>query len=119
MASRVLTDHGRSLTSTAADLRRSRGTLDGFSGDDVIDVDIRAVFAWSYRMLSTGAAAMLRSLAALPGAATLRTAAETAGVPGPEARGRLQELVRNRLLSRCGPDRYQLHVALEVPRAGR
>ena len=110
VASRVLTDHGRSLTATAADLRRSRGTLDGFSGDDVIDIDIRAVFAWSYRMLSTGAAALLRSLAARAGTeATLRTAAEAAGVPETEAQGLLQELVRNRLLGRCGADRYQLH----------
>ncbi|MET1072974.1 MAG: AfsR family transcriptional regulator, partial [Umezawaea sp.] len=109
VAARAAIEGDRSLTVIAADLRRGHGTLDPFS-DEELDRDLRAVFTWSYRLLSAGAARLLRLLPSHPGVdVTVDSAASLAGVPGAEAREQMIELIRTRLINRHRPNRYQLH----------
>jgi tetratricopeptide (TPR) repeat protein len=96
------------LTAIAGELRDAQGSLDAFSHDGAADV--RAVFSWSYRMLSPAAARMFRLLAAHCGPdISVPAAASLAGVPARQARALLAELTGNRLLTEHSPGRFGLH----------
>jgi DNA-binding SARP family transcriptional activator len=97
------------LSSLATELSQQRHTLDSFASDDAT-IDLRAVFSWSYRVLSEPAARLFRLLGLHPGPdATVPAAASLAGVPVPQARSALSELSAANLLSEASPGRYAFH----------
>ena len=96
------------LAVIAAELRQAQGSLDAFSDTGLPDV--RAVFFWSYQMLSTPAATLFRLLSLHPGPdIALPAAASLAGVPPLEARALLSELAWARLLSENNQRRFSFH----------
>jgi DNA-binding SARP family transcriptional activator/tetratricopeptide (TPR) repeat protein len=97
------------LSALAAELGQARRTLDGFASDDAT-IDLRAVFSWSYRVLSDSAARMFRLLALHPGPdASLPAATSLAGMPAGHARSALAELAAANLLIATSPGRYAYH----------
>ena len=109
VAARAAADADRSLAAIAGELAQGAGGLDAFS-DEELDRDLRAVFTWSYRLLSAGAARTLRLLPLHPGPdVTVEAAAALAGVSPAQARAHITELVRTRLLDRYRPSRFRLH----------
>ncbi|GIG88374.1 ATP-binding protein [Plantactinospora endophytica] len=97
------------LAALADELRDARGGLAAFTGADPAS-DVRAVFSWSYRALSSGAARLFRLLALHPGAGVGGPAvASLAGLPPPEVRPLLTELTAANLLAEHGPGRYACH----------
>jgi DNA-binding SARP family transcriptional activator/Tfp pilus assembly protein PilF len=108
-AARVATRPALSLTAVAAELRDARGGLDAFDGSDPA-TDLRAVFSWSYHLLSDAAAAMFRLLALHPGPEIpTAAAASLAGLPVAYARRQLAELAGVHLTVEHRTDRYVLH----------
>jgi DNA-binding SARP family transcriptional activator len=96
------------LAAIAGDLRAAQGSLDAFTGEG--GTDVRAVFSWSYRMLSPLAARLFRLLSRQAGPEiSLAAAASLAALPARQARALLAELTRARLLTEYSPGRYSLH----------
>jgi hypothetical protein len=96
------------LAAIAGDLRAAQGSLDAFTGEG--GTDVRAVFSWSYRMLSPLAARLFRLLSRHAGPEiSLAAAASLAALPARQARTLLAELTRARLLTEYSPGRYSLH----------
>lgn len=96
------------LAVIATELRQAQGSLDAFSGTGLPDV--RAVFFWSYQMLSPPAASLFRLLSLHPGPdISLPAAASLAGVPSPQAGALLSELTWARLLTEHHPRRFSFH----------
>jgi DNA-binding SARP family transcriptional activator/tetratricopeptide (TPR) repeat protein len=104
----------------AADPALPLGVLAAQLGDapsalDVLDAgdpaaNVRAVLSWSYRMLSSTAAALFRLLGLHPGPEfALPAAASLAGVPVRHAGSALLELTRAHLLTERSPGRYAFH----------
>ena len=78
-AARAATRPAFTLADTAAELRQATSILDPFGGGDLA-TDVRAVFSWSYRALSTDAARLFRLLGLYPGPdITVAAAASLAG----------------------------------------
>ncbi len=97
-----------SLAFIASELRQAQGSLDAFSDTGLPDV--RAVFFWSYRMLSPAAASLFRLLSLHPGPdISLTAAASLACLPPPETRAVLSELTWARLLNEHRPRRFSFH----------
>jgi DNA-binding SARP family transcriptional activator/Tfp pilus assembly protein PilF len=134
-AARAATHAGFPLAALAAELRENTGALDVLHSDDAA-TDVRAVFSWSYRTLSPGAARLFRLLGLHPGpdigalaAASLAgtgaalgtgatlgagTALDT-GTGGPgQVRALLAELARAHLLTEHAPGRYTFHDLLRA-----
>jgi DNA-binding SARP family transcriptional activator/tetratricopeptide (TPR) repeat protein len=113
-AARAATRPALPLASIAPGPGGVRHRLDGLdAGGD--GADIRAVFSWSYRLLSERAARMFRLLGAHPGAdIPVAAAASLAAVSGPAARAALAELVRASLAQEQAPGRFTLHDLLRV-----
>jgi tetratricopeptide (TPR) repeat protein/transcriptional regulator with XRE-family HTH domain len=98
----------------AAELRDTRDRLDALAGDDPA-TDVRAVFSWSYRTLSNGAARLFRLLGLHPGPDIGEAAAGSlAGVPAEEIRRLLAELTRAHLIIEHKPGRYVFHDLLRA-----
>jgi tetratricopeptide (TPR) repeat protein len=96
------------LSAIAGELRLAQGKLDVFSDAD--RPDVRAVFSWSYRMLSPGAAHLFRLLSLPPGPGiSLSAAASLHGASRRETRAALAELTWARLLTEHHPGRFSLH----------
>jgi DNA-binding SARP family transcriptional activator/tetratricopeptide (TPR) repeat protein len=96
------------LAAIAGELRDTRGSLDAFTGEG--GTDVRAIFSWSYRMLSPLAARLFRLLSRQAGPdISLAAAASLAAVPVRQTRSLLAELSRTRLLTEHSPGRYSLH----------
>jgi DNA-binding SARP family transcriptional activator len=97
-----------SLAGVVAALERSR--LDGLdAGDNDPHTDLRAALSWSYRTLCAPAAAMFRLLGLHPGdGIDLHAAAALAGVPVPNARAGMDQLVAAHLVEQHRPRRYEL-----------
>ncbi|MFG2036577.1 BTAD domain-containing putative transcriptional regulator [Dactylosporangium sp. NPDC048998] len=114
VAARAATHPAFPLAVLAKELREARGGLDGFEAGDA-NADVRSIFSWSYRVLSTGAASMFRLLALHPGPdiGTL-AAASLAGVPVRRARAMLAELTRAHLLIEHTPGRFTCHDLLRA-----
>jgi tetratricopeptide (TPR) repeat protein len=97
------------LTTLAAELRDARGELDLFAGGEPV-ADVRAVFSWSYRRLSRGAAELFRLLGVHQGPdVTAPAAASLAGIPVAQVRQYLTELDRAHLIGEHRPGRFTLH----------
>jgi DNA-binding SARP family transcriptional activator/tetratricopeptide (TPR) repeat protein len=117
-AARAAASPGFPLAVFATELREATReasrALDPFRGGDA-GTDVRAVFSWSYRSLSPGAARMFRLLGLHPGPdAGLAAAASLAGLAPGAARGPLAELTRAHLLSEPVPGRYSCHDLLRA-----
>jgi DNA-binding SARP family transcriptional activator/tetratricopeptide (TPR) repeat protein len=113
-AARAATHPDFPLTALAAELREATTALDAFHGGDHT-TDVRAVFSWSYRTLSTGAARLFRLLGLHPGSGiSLPAAASLAGIPPGPTRTLLAELARAHLLTEDTPGRYGCHDLLRA-----
>jgi DNA-binding SARP family transcriptional activator/tetratricopeptide (TPR) repeat protein len=90
------------------------GGLDPFTGDDPA-TDVRSVFSWSYRQLSSGAAQLFRLLGLHPGPHVVTPAAASlAGVPVDRVARPLAELVAAHLVTEPEPGRYAFHDLLRA-----
>jgi tetratricopeptide (TPR) repeat protein len=109
VAARAAANPAFPLARLAAELQAARGGLDALSGSDPA-TDVRAVFSWSYRALSAGAARLFRLLGLHPGPdISVPAAASLAGLPLPDARGLLAELAGGHLIVQHAPGRYSFH----------
>ncbi|MCO6004198.1 NB-ARC domain-containing protein [Actinoallomurus purpureus] len=109
VATRAVSHPEYPLSRVAAELRDSSESLDGFS-DDNLENDVRSVFSWSYRMLSAEAARIFRLLPLHTGPdITIEAMAGLAGVSPSAARDAAGELVRTRLVTASGRDRFWSH----------
>jgi DNA-binding SARP family transcriptional activator len=98
----------------ATELREAARALDPFHGGDS-GTDVRAVFSWSYRALSTGAARLFRLLGLHPGPdISIAAAASLAAIPPDQARAPLAELTRAHLLTEHAPGRFAFHDLLRA-----
>ncbi|HEX8928841.1 MAG TPA: BTAD domain-containing putative transcriptional regulator, partial [Actinomycetota bacterium] len=114
VAARAASHPSFPLAALAAQLRRAREELDGFDGGDTA-TDVRAVFSWSYRRLSAGAAQLFRLLGLHPGPdVTPAAAASLAAHPVERLRPPLAELARSHLVVEHRPGRYALHDLLRA-----
>ncbi|MFI5844996.1 BTAD domain-containing putative transcriptional regulator [Catenuloplanes sp. NPDC051500] len=96
------------LAMVAAELRRRDG-LDAFAAVNA-GRDVRTVFSWSYRRLSSDAAALFRRLGRHPGPdVALATAISVAGTGPARTLALLGELTDAQLLSEPRPGRYAAH----------
>lgn len=121
-AARAAEQPALELGAFAASLRHRSGpdgaaetaVLDALGADDPA-IDIRAVFSWSYRGLTSPAARMFRLLGIHPGPdITVPAAASLAAVPPGQARNALAELVHTHLLTEHAPGRYMFHDLLRA-----
>ncbi|MFK3980536.1 BTAD domain-containing putative transcriptional regulator [Micromonospora sp. NPDC050397] len=107
-AALAVTHPERPLGEVVAGMSRT-GDLGAFASGDPA-TDLRAVFFWSYRTLSAGAARLFRHLGLHPGPSiTASAAASLIGHPGGQTRVLLNELLRAHLVTVDGPGRYTLH----------
>ncbi|SEQ78939.1 AfsR/SARP family transcriptional regulator [Lentzea albida] len=82
---------------------------------DYDDVDVRAVFSWSYRALDAESARMFRLLSVHPGVdLDVNAAAALAGCSAAQARRLLERLVADHLVQSRTPGRYDLHDLLRA-----
>ncbi|GAA3343848.1 BTAD domain-containing putative transcriptional regulator [Amorphoplanes nipponensis] len=96
------------LAALAGELRDGE-RLDALSTGDV-GADVRSVFRWSYEALSPPAARLFGRLGLHPAPAFSESAAASlAGVPVPQVRPLLAELVRAQLAAEPTPGRYAMH----------
>jgi DNA-binding SARP family transcriptional activator/Tfp pilus assembly protein PilF len=97
------------LATLAAELGDTTGALNALRGGDAV-TDVRAVFAWSYRLLGSDAARLFRLLGLHPGPDIgAPAAASLAGLPPEQARTLLAELAREHLVTEHTPGRYTCH----------
>jgi DNA-binding SARP family transcriptional activator/tetratricopeptide (TPR) repeat protein len=102
------------LAVLASELAGTRGALDAFASDDAA-IDVRAVFSWSYNVLSAEAARVFRLMALNPGAdLAAPAAASLAGIPPARARSLLAELTRAHLVTEPVPGRFSFHDLLRA-----
>jgi DNA-binding SARP family transcriptional activator/tetratricopeptide (TPR) repeat protein len=102
------------LAAFAAELADSADRLDALDAGDPA-ASVRAVFSWSTRQLSPGAARMFRLLGLHPGPDTsVPAAASLAGVGETEASRLLSELTRANLITEHAPGRYAFHDLLRA-----
>ncbi|GAA0743716.1 tetratricopeptide repeat protein [Dactylosporangium roseum] len=102
------------LSVLADQLRGSPGSLDPFDGGDPVS-DVRGVFSWSYRTLSSPAARLFRFLGLYVGPdITVSAAASLAGVRVDRVRVLIAELVRVHLVQEHVPGRYAMHDLLRA-----
>jgi len=114
VAARAVIHPEFSLAGLAGELRDCAGGLDAFEvGDEA--TDIRTVFSWSYRALSTEAATLFRLLSLHPGPdVTASAAASLAGLPPGRLRRLFAELTGCHLLTEHAPGRYTCHDLLRA-----
>jgi tetratricopeptide (TPR) repeat protein len=97
------------LAEIASELRDARTRLDALSADDAA-ADVRAVFSWSYRLLSVPARRLFRLLSVHGGPELSRNAAASlAGLPRAGIQPLLAELTGARLLTEHRPGRFAYH----------
>lgn len=102
------------LDAVAKELHATAGPLDLLDGGDEA-TNVRKVFSWSYRRLTTPAAWLFRMLGLHPGPDVGTTAvAGLAGLSPSQVRPLLLELTDSHLLVRYRPDRYQFHDLLRA-----
>jgi DNA-binding SARP family transcriptional activator len=119
VAARAATQPRLSLAALARQLRDAHGTLAALDGGDRY-TDIRAVFSWSYNVLTPPAARLFRLLGLHPGPdLSAAAAASLAGLPPDETMPLLAELTRTNLVVDHGNGRYTLHDLLRAYAADR
>ncbi|TDO47345.1 DNA-binding SARP family transcriptional activator [Kribbella sp. VKM Ac-2527] len=103
-----------SLDAVATDLRRTRQGLDAFAGEDQA-TDLRAVFSWSYQLVTASSARVFRLSGLHPGPdLPVAAAAALAGTTPDRVRPALAELERAHLIVQPRPERYSSHDLLHV-----
>jgi DNA-binding SARP family transcriptional activator/Tfp pilus assembly protein PilF len=103
-----------SLAALAAELHEAADALDPFHGGDPA-TDMKAVFSWSYRTLTTNTARLFRLLGLHPGPDLAPPAAASlAALPLAQVRPLLAELTRAHLLTEHTPGRYTFHDLLRA-----
>jgi DNA-binding SARP family transcriptional activator/tetratricopeptide (TPR) repeat protein len=114
VAARAASSPDFPLAVFAAELREADRVLDAFDGGEW-SIDMRAVFSWSYRALSTEAARLFRLLGLHPGPGiSVPAAASMAGASPGQARALLTELARAQMLTEHKPGRYTCHDLLRA-----
>jgi DNA-binding SARP family transcriptional activator len=114
VAARVAAHRDLPLAVIASELRDERTRLDALSVADTA-TDVRAVFSWSYRLLSPPAGRLFRMLSVHGGPEFSRyAAASLAGLPETEVRPLLAELTRARLITEYRPGRFTSHDLIRV-----
>ncbi|MEU4156462.1 BTAD domain-containing putative transcriptional regulator [Actinoplanes sp. NPDC026670] len=94
---------GRGLPTLAAELRAGTGSLTAFAA-------ARAVFSWSYGVLTPDGARLFRLLSLHPGPSiSAPAAAALSGLPAGTVRPLLAELINANLLTEPAPRRYVMH----------
>ncbi|MGN9913810.1 BTAD domain-containing putative transcriptional regulator [Phytohabitans sp. LJ34] len=102
------------LSALAAELRDAAGALKPLNGGDHV-TDLGAIFSWSYRTLSPGAARMFRLLGLHCGPdITVAAAASLARVAAKQARSMLFELTGAHLLAEHAVGRFAFHDLLRA-----
>jgi len=102
------------LAVLAAELRQARGGLQAFEGGEV-NVDVRAVFSWSYQRLDAVAAWVFRLLGLHPGPdITAAAAASLTGLGMVQTRRALAELAGCHLVAEQLPGRFGFHDLLRA-----
>jgi DNA-binding SARP family transcriptional activator len=113
-AARAATYPDLPLTRLVTEFADATGGLDALHGGDP-GSDVRAVFSWSCRTVSAGAAGLFRQLGLHPGPdLTAPAAVSLAGIPGHQVRALLAELTRANLLTEHTPGRYTFHDLLRA-----
>uniref|UniRef100_UPI0031DF3A57 AfsR/SARP family transcriptional regulator n=1 Tax=Saccharothrix mutabilis TaxID=33921 RepID=UPI0031DF3A57 len=113
VTARVATHPGIPLAVLADELGDHSTRLDALDTGE--DLDVRAVFSWSYRTLSPAAARLFRLLSLHPGPEiSLAAAASLAGCPTGGVRPPLAELGRAHLLTEHRPGRHTVHDLLRA-----
>jgi tetratricopeptide (TPR) repeat protein len=108
VSARAAAHPGFTLSSIAADLRRTQGRLDAFAAG--AHADARTVFSWSYHHLSPRACRLFRLLSLQPAAdITSAASASLLGAPPDEAGRLIAELTSTSLLTEHQPGRYSFH----------
>lgn len=116
---RAAANPGFPLSTVAAELRESHGSLDAFDAGD-LTTNARAVFSWSYHALTAPAARLFHLLGLHSGPdLAAPAAAALAGLPLRQTHGLLVELTRAHLLTEHSSGRYTLHDLLHVYAAER
>ncbi|MEV7774287.1 tetratricopeptide repeat protein [Kitasatospora sp. NPDC086791] len=122
-AARAAAHPGTPLDVWTSELRDVRARLDLLSADGAdtdAHADVRAVFSWSYRALTPGAARLFRLLGLHPGPhLSAAAAASLAGLPPVRARRHLDELHRAHLITTPDRERYSFHDLLRAYAAER
>jgi NB-ARC domain len=95
-----------SLRTLVRELRQERHRLDALDRGDQ-DLSVRAVFSWSYEVLSPEAARLFRLLGVHAGP-DIEVAGSDA-LAGEPTRGLLDELIRAHMLAEYVPGRYRFH----------
>jgi DNA-binding SARP family transcriptional activator len=114
MAARAAARPEVGLAALAAELRDGRSRLDALSAPDA-DTDVRAVFSWSYRALSSAASGLFRLISLHPtGEIGVAAAASLAAVPPAQARALLRQLTGAQLLAEPAPGRFACHDLLRI-----
>ncbi|MER7418964.1 BTAD domain-containing putative transcriptional regulator [Micromonospora peucetia] len=114
VASRMVSHPHFSLRAIAEELELAHGGLEGFTGMDA-ETDVRSVFSWSYRALSSPAARLFRLLSMHPGPDLGAVAAASlAGVPPGRVRPLLAELAYAHMVTEHTPGRYAMHDLLRA-----
>jgi tetratricopeptide (TPR) repeat protein/DNA-binding XRE family transcriptional regulator len=114
VAARAATRPDSSLAALAVDLDDAQDRLDALTTGDP-STDIRTVFSWSYRTLTTDSARLFRLLGLHPGPdISVAAAASLAGLPDPRVRQLLAELARAHLIDEHAPGRYTFHDLLRA-----
>jgi DNA-binding SARP family transcriptional activator/tetratricopeptide (TPR) repeat protein len=102
------------LAVIASELRDARTRLDALSADDTA-TDVRAVFSWSYQLLSAQARRLFRLLPVHSGPDfSWAAAASLAGMQGTGIRPLLHELTGARLITEHRPGRFTSHDLIRV-----
>ncbi|HEY4022379.1 MAG TPA: BTAD domain-containing putative transcriptional regulator [Pseudonocardiaceae bacterium] len=114
VAARATVHYYLPISAIASELRDARTRLDAFSANDPA-TDMRAVFSWSYELLSPPAARLFRLLSQHDGPDISTAAmASLAGAPEAQTRRLVTELTRARLLVEGRPHRFSMHDLIRV-----
>jgi tetratricopeptide (TPR) repeat protein len=114
VAARAAANPRFSLQAIAGELATDTSRLDALDGGDPLS-DVRTVFSWSYRSLSSNAARLFQLLGVHPGPdISTPAAASLAGLPLPTVRRQLAELTRANLIGEHVPGRYAFHDLLRA-----
>ena len=102
------------LAGVVAELRDRQARLAELDLGEV-EVNVQAVFSWSYRALTPEAARLFRLIGLHPGPdISAPAAAALAGLPAARTKALLRELGNAHLLEELEPGRYQFHDLLRV-----
>ena len=104
-----------SLRELAGELTDEQQRLDALASDEDDLINVRAVFSWSYRALTSGQQKAFRLLGLHPGdELSSAAAAALVGITTSTATRQLRELADVHLLQEIAPNRFRLHALLRT-----